>query len=206
MAKPLRRRPARRSRTRSPIAEKCQLKLKLGNPMLPSFGVPEGIDEPTYFRKVSAEGLERRFREFAEIGKKVDEDAYRKRLAMEMDVICEMKFPGYFLIVWDFIRYGEGERRPRRTGPRLGRRLARRVRAAHHRPRSDSVQPALRALPESGAREHAGLRRRLLHGPARARHPVRAARSTARRASARSRRSPSSRRRASSRTSRASSA
>ena len=100
------------------ISEKCQLKLKLGNPMLPSFGVPDGMDEPAYFRKVSEEGLERRFREFAEIGKKVDEAAYRKRLVMEMDVICGMKFPGYFLIVWDFIRYGKENGIP--VGPGRG--------------------------------------------------------------------------------------
>jgi len=53
--------------------------LKLGNPMLPSFGVPEGMDEPTYFRKVAADGLEARFLEFEAIGKHVDKDAYRRR-------------------------------------------------------------------------------------------------------------------------------
>lgn len=100
------------------IAEKCELKLKLGNPMLPSFGVPEGMDEASYFRKVAEEGLERRFREFEAVGKKVDQDAYRKRLAMEMDVICKMKFPGYFLIVWDFIRYGKENGVP--VGPGRG--------------------------------------------------------------------------------------
>ena len=63
---------------------------------------------------------------------------YRARLEIELDVICEMKFPGYFLIVWDFIRLREGERHPGRPGPRLGRRLARRVRAADHRSRSAS--------------------------------------------------------------------
>jgi len=100
------------------IAEKCQLKLKLGNPMLPSFGVPEGMDEPTYFRKVAEDGLERRFAEFEEVGKKVDKEAYRARLRLEMDVICKMKFPGYFLIVWDFIRYGKENGVP--VGPGRG--------------------------------------------------------------------------------------
>ena len=100
------------------ISEKCQLKLKLGNPMLPSFGVPAGMDEPTYFRQVSIEGLERRFSEFTEIGKKVDQEAYRKRLAMELDVICGMKFPGYFLIVWDFIRFAKENNVP--VGPGRG--------------------------------------------------------------------------------------
>src|SRR5262249_24211879 len=86
------------------ITEKGQLKMKLGNPMLPSFGVPEGMDEPSYFRKVAEEGLEARFIELEGAGagagttKRVDRDAYRRRLAMEMDVICKMKFPGYFHI------------------------------------------------------------------------------------------------------------
>ena len=100
------------------IAEKCQLKLKLGNPMLPSFGVPEGMDEPTYFRKVAEDGLEARFIELEAIGKTIDREAYRKRLAWEMDVICQMKFPGYFLIVWDFIRYGKENGVP--VGPGRG--------------------------------------------------------------------------------------
>ncbi len=100
------------------IAERCDPKLKLGNPMLPSFGVPEGMDEPSYFKKVAEEGLERRFREFEAVGKKVDQDAYRKRLAWEIDVICKMKFPGYFLIVWDFIRYGKENGVP--VGPGRG--------------------------------------------------------------------------------------
>ncbi len=100
------------------VAEKCQLKLNLGHAMLPSFRVPEGMDEPAYFRHVSIEGLERRFREFAEVSKAVDHDAYRKRLAMEMDVICAMKFPGYFLIVWDFIRYAKENDVP--VGPGRG--------------------------------------------------------------------------------------
>ncbi len=100
------------------IAEKCQLKLKLGNPMLPSFGVPEGMDEATYFRKVAADGLEERFVELEALGKKIDREAYKKRLEMEMDVICKMKFPGYFLIVWDFIRYGKQNGVP--VGPGRG--------------------------------------------------------------------------------------
>ena len=100
------------------INEKCQLKLKLGNPMLPSFGVPEGMDEATYFRQVAKEGLEARFVELEAAGKKIDREAYRKRLEMEMDVICKMKFPGYFLIVWDFIRYGKENGVP--VGPGRG--------------------------------------------------------------------------------------
>ncbi len=62
---------------------------------------------------------------------------------------------------------GAGERRTGRTGTRLRRGLTRRLGAADHRPRPASARPAVRALPQSRARLHAGLRRGLLHGPAR---------------------------------------
>ena len=60
----------------------------------------------------------------------------------------------------------------RRARPRLRRRLARRVRAAHHRHRSDRAQPLFRALPQSRACVDAGLRHRLLHEPPRRGHPL----------------------------------
>jgi len=100
--------------------------------MLPSFKVPEGYDTESYFRHVAREGLETRFKEFDATGKRVNQDAYRARLAMELDVIATMKFPGYFLIVWDFIRYAKENGVPV-ARPRLGRRIDRRVRDAHHR-------------------------------------------------------------------------
>jgi DNA polymerase-3 subunit alpha len=100
------------------IAERCAIKLKLGEPMLPSFDVPEGFDTESYFRHVAREGLERRFEELLAVGKKVDRDAYRKRLEMELDVIAKMKFPGYFLIVWDFIRHAKESGIP--VGPGRG--------------------------------------------------------------------------------------
>ena len=90
-----------------------------------------------------------------------------------------MKFPGYFLIVADFINWAKAQRHPRRPGPRLGRGLARRLRADHHRPRSAALRPAVRALPQPRARLDAGLRRRLLPGAARRGHPLRAASATA---------------------------
>ena len=98
------------------IAERCSaLKLKLGTPMLPSFVVPEGFDTDSYFRHVSREGLARRF---AEMTRPVDEAAYRARLETELDVIVQMKFPGYFLIVWDFIRHAKEQKIP--VGPGRG--------------------------------------------------------------------------------------
>lgn len=90
------------------VSEMCTgWKLKLGTPMLPKFPTPGGIPAAEYFRQVAREGLQKRFEEFALVGKKVDEEAYKKRLEMELDIICKMDFPGYFLIVWDFIRQGK---------------------------------------------------------------------------------------------------
>ena len=100
------------------VAERCKVKLKLGEPMLPSFPVPDGYDAEGYFRHVAREGLESRFHEIEGTGRKIDRDAYRKRLEMELDVIAKMKFPGYFLIVWDFIRYGKENGVP--VGPGRG--------------------------------------------------------------------------------------
>ncbi|HEY1695660.1 MAG TPA: DNA polymerase III subunit alpha [Polyangiaceae bacterium] len=100
------------------IAERCNLKLKLGEPMLPSFVVPEGYDTEGYFRHVAREGLVRRLEEMAAAGKHVDREAYTKRLETELDVIAKMKFPGYFLIVWDFIRHAKENGIP--VGPGRG--------------------------------------------------------------------------------------
>jgi DNA polymerase-3 subunit alpha len=100
------------------VAERCALKLDLGHPMLPSFPVPAGYDAEGYFRHVAREGLGRRLEEFAAQGKSVDQDAYRRRLETELDVISAMKFPGYFLIVWDFIRHAKDSGIP--VGPGRG--------------------------------------------------------------------------------------
>jgi DNA polymerase III subunit alpha len=139
------------------IAERCKLKLNLGEPMLPTFPVPKGYDIESYFRHVSREGLTRRFKEFGGAGKSVDEAAYKARLEVELDIICAMKFPGYFLIVWDFIRYAKENGIP--VGPGPG---------------SYPVQSSVRAFLKPRTRFDAGLRRRLLHGQARWRDSLRA--------------------------------
>ena len=100
------------------IARACNVELKLGKPMLPRYRVPEGFDIPSYFRKVAQDGLERRFQEFRDLGKKFDPDQYRAQLAREADVIVQMDFPGYFLIVWDFINYAKEHGIP--VGPGRG--------------------------------------------------------------------------------------
>ena len=91
------------------IAAMCNVELKLGHPELPDFKLPEGAEEdlPGYLRKVAHAGLEERFHELARRGLAFDPDQYRQRLDYELGVIAQMKFPGYFLIVWDFIRHAK---------------------------------------------------------------------------------------------------
>ncbi|HKY37180.1 MAG TPA: DNA polymerase III subunit alpha [Polyangiaceae bacterium] len=101
------------------VTEMCSaLKLELGKPMLPQFQVPAGYDTDSYFRHLSREGLEQRLAHFRSLGKVVDETFYRERLETELDVIIGMKYPGYFLIVWDFIREAKARGIP--VGPGRG--------------------------------------------------------------------------------------
>ncbi|MEZ4454824.1 MAG: DNA polymerase III subunit alpha [Nannocystaceae bacterium] len=102
------------------IAEMCNVELKLGQPELPDFQLPEGVehDLPGYLRQVALRGLEERFAEMRARGVKVDEGGYRERLRYELDIIVSMKFPGYFLIVWDFIRHAKTRGIP--VGPGRG--------------------------------------------------------------------------------------
>lgn len=101
------------------VAEMCSgLELKLGVPMLPNFPVPEGHTTESYFRQVSQEGLEERFSQMRTRGESFDESVYRDRLEREINVILGMEYPGYFLIVWDFIREAKREGIP--VGPGRG--------------------------------------------------------------------------------------
>jgi DNA polymerase III subunit alpha len=101
------------------VAEMCSgLQLELDKPMLPRFPVPEGYDVASFFAHVSREGLASRFEELRALGKVVDEAAYRARLESEIEIISGMQYPGYFLIVWDFIR--EAKHRGIPVGPGRG--------------------------------------------------------------------------------------
>jgi DNA polymerase-3 subunit alpha len=101
------------------IAERASaLELKLGKPMLPTFRVPEGFDAASYLRHVAHDGLRERFGEMSARGRRVDEKVFVERLDLELDVIIRMDFPGYFLIVWDFIRYAKTHHIP--VGPGRG--------------------------------------------------------------------------------------
>ncbi len=103
------------------IAKRCTVELTLGENFLPDFPIPEGLTEAEYFRQESRKGLEvrldklfdRNAPDFAAIRKPYDE-----RLEIELDVIIEMGFPGYFLIVADFIQWAKNNGIP--VGPGRG--------------------------------------------------------------------------------------
>ena len=103
------------------IAKACNVRLKLGDNYLPDYPVPEGHDINSYFRHVSELGLEERLQFLQEHhgDKKVlDRQAYVERLNLELDVIIQMGFPGYFLIVMDFIEWAKQHGIP--VGPGRG--------------------------------------------------------------------------------------
>src|SRR5690606_41089701 len=88
------------------IARRCSVKVRLGEYFLPNYPIPDGMTMDEYFRHVSEEGLEMRLetilrKDDPEYDQKRDE--YYKRLKFELDIITQMGFPGYFLIVMDFI-------------------------------------------------------------------------------------------------------
>src|SRR5690606_28597066 len=91
------------------IAKMCNVELDLGRPELPNFELPPDVQEdlPGYLRKIAHQGLSERLAEMRVRGMKPREDLYRERLDYELDVIVNMQFPGYFLIVWDFIRHAK---------------------------------------------------------------------------------------------------
>ncbi len=104
------------------IADRCNLKIqRVGNPF-PEFKVPEGHTTDSYFERVVREGfaarvplLERRAKENL---LRHPLQQYEQRLSDEIEMIKKMRFAGYFLIVWDFIRYARAQEVP--VGPGRG--------------------------------------------------------------------------------------
>jgi len=105
------------------FAERCSLKLsKVDNPF-PEFSVPAGHTIDSYFEQICREGFRRRLdtsirhlQDRGLIRQPISE--YEARLEREISIIKQMKFPGYFLIVWDFIKYAREHGIP--VGPGRG--------------------------------------------------------------------------------------
>lgn len=103
------------------IAKRCNLELTLGENYLPDFPVPEGMTIDDYLIEESRQGLEERFQQHPAFGSGSEEEnrrVYYDRLETELKVITQMGFPGYFLIVADFIQWAKNNAIP--VGPGRG--------------------------------------------------------------------------------------
>ncbi|MGE5866008.1 MAG: DNA polymerase III subunit alpha, partial [Rhizobacter sp.] len=102
------------------IAQRCNLTLVLGKPPLPDFPTPNGMPIDEYFRHASFEGLEERLKLLFpnEAEREKQRPRYVERLEFEIGTILKMGFPGYFLIVGDFIQWAKNNGCP--VGPGRG--------------------------------------------------------------------------------------
>jgi len=104
------------------IAKRCSLSLTLDTYFLPDFPVPEGMTMDEFFVSESHKGLDERLAFlFGHLPKEEFEQKhaeYYDRIKFELDIILQMGFPGYFLIVADFIQWGKNHQIP--VGPGRG--------------------------------------------------------------------------------------
>ena len=103
------------------IAKRCNLDLRLGEYFLPDYPIPDGMTINEFFINESEEGLAKRL-DFLFDSEAEDfpekQALYAARLKFELDIIIQMGFPGYFLIVMDFIRWAKDNEIP--VGPGRG--------------------------------------------------------------------------------------
>ena len=102
------------------IAKRCNLTLELGKPKLPLFPTPDGMSLDDYLVQLSKEGLEKRLEQLypEPAEREAQRDTYFQRLEFECGTIIKMGFPGYFLIVADFINWAKNNGVP--VGPGRG--------------------------------------------------------------------------------------
>lgn len=98
------------------IAARCSFEFDTSTYHLPNFPIPDNEDESSYFRRIAGDGLEKRLSQ--PVARKAAREDYLTRLEHEIRVIEEMGFPGYFLVVWDFVRQAKEEGIP--VGPGRG--------------------------------------------------------------------------------------
>ena len=92
------------------IAKRCNLNLKLGSHFLPDYPIPEGLTIEEFFKRESYDGLNLRLENLFDSSAsnfEAKRKLYYERLQFEIDIIVEMEFAGYFLIVMDFIRWAK---------------------------------------------------------------------------------------------------
>lgn len=106
------------------IAQRCAFKVPTIDPILPKFTIDEALDEADSLRKVSQEGLDQRLEKHVFMGEEDPQKReemgkpYYDRLNYELGIIINMDFPGYFLIVADFIQWSKDHDIP--VGPGRG--------------------------------------------------------------------------------------
>ena len=102
------------------IAERCDLHLPFDKPLLPRYQTPDGVALDAYLEQVARQGLEERLAQARSRSgaRKHDDEAYQQRLDTELGIIRDTGYSGYFLIVWDFIRYARQHDIP--VGPGRG--------------------------------------------------------------------------------------
>ena len=93
------------------VAERADLRIEFGKPLLPNFPVPEGFDDASYLEHLTWEGARKRW------GEQIPNDAV-ERLSYELKVINDMGFASYFLITWDLIKHARDAKI--RVGPGRG--------------------------------------------------------------------------------------
>ena len=86
------------------IAERCKLKLEYGESVMPKYEVPEGYTDDSYLKELCYKGLREKYGELSE--------EIRKRLDYELDIISKTRYSGYFLIVWDYVKYAHKQGYP----------------------------------------------------------------------------------------------
>ena len=103
------------------IAKRCNVEIQLGKYFLPAYPIPDGLTENEFFQQISFKGLDERLtRILDESDPQFDakKQLYYDRLDFELKIICDMGFPGYFLIVMDFIQWAKDHDIP--VGPGRG--------------------------------------------------------------------------------------
>ncbi|AAS95831.1 DNA polymerase III subunit alpha [Nitratidesulfovibrio vulgaris] len=99
------------------IAEMCNIEMSFGKYFFPVYELPEGMTLDTEFQRLAEEGLKKRLEKHPDRDT-IDHKAYWDRLEWELKVITDMGFPGYFLIVQDFINWAKNNGIP--VGPGRG--------------------------------------------------------------------------------------
>jgi len=104
------------------IAQRCQVKLEQVKDPFPRFDIPQTHSIDSYFEFITREGFERRLPRLEALAKagalRRPLAEYYERLDLEIKMIQQMKFSGYFLVVWDFIRFSKSKGIP--VGPGRG--------------------------------------------------------------------------------------